>query len=116
MKSEKLFQRKIIVIWIQLLRGLIIVNICATRTALVNQSEDIPGMSFLNSAFDSSTFIRTNYNYMQSVAAAANASLSTDKPNRSDETNANANNNNQNHGNANATENDASNDTGNRDR
>ena len=27
-------------------------------------------MSFLNSAFDSSTFIRTNYNYIQSFAAA----------------------------------------------
>lgn len=27
-------------------------------------------MNFLNSAFDSSTFIRTNYNYMQSFAAA----------------------------------------------
>lgn len=40
------------------------------RTALVNQSEDIPGMHFLNSAFDSSTFIRTNHNYMQSFAAA----------------------------------------------
>ena len=44
------------------------------RTALVNQSEDIPGMNFLNSAFDSSTFIRTNYNYMQTFVAA-NASL-----------------------------------------
>lgn len=36
----------------------------------MNQSEDIPGMDFLNSAFDSSTFIRTNYNYMKSFAAA----------------------------------------------
>ena len=41
------------------------------KTALVNQSEDIPGMAFLNSAFDSSTFIRTNYNYMQNFAANA---------------------------------------------
>ena len=42
----------------------------------MNQSEDIPGMSFLNSAFDSSTFIRTNYNYMQSLAAANAATIS----------------------------------------
>ena len=47
------------------------IKICYKRTALVNQSEDIPGMHFLNSAFDSSTFIRTNYNYMQTFAAAA---------------------------------------------
>lgn len=44
-----------------------------SRTALVNQNEDYPGMQFLNSAFDSSTFIRTNYNYIQSLAALAGA-------------------------------------------
>ena len=42
------------------------------RTALVNQNEDLPGMNFLNTAFDSSTFIRTNYNYLQSFAANNN--------------------------------------------
>jgi hypothetical protein len=30
-------------------------------------------MQFLNAAFDSSTFIRTNYNYIQSLAALAGA-------------------------------------------
>lgn len=40
---------------------------------MVNQNEDYPGMQFLNSAFDSSTFIRTNYNYIQSLAALAGA-------------------------------------------
>jgi hypothetical protein len=39
------------------------------KTALVNQSEDIPGMQFLNSAFDSSTFVRTNYTYVHSSLA-----------------------------------------------
>lgn len=37
----------------------------------MNQNEDYPGMQFLNSAFDSSTFIRTNYKYIQSIAALA---------------------------------------------
>lgn len=41
---------------------------------MVNQNEDIPGMSFLNSAFDSSTFI---HNYMQSFAAAANLAIAS---------------------------------------
>ena len=39
----------------------------------MNQNEDYPGMQFLNAAFDSSTFIRTNYNYIQSLAALAGA-------------------------------------------
>lgn len=39
----------------------------------MNQNEDYPGMQFLNSAFDSSTFIRTNYNYIQSLAALTSA-------------------------------------------
>lgn len=39
----------------------------------MNQNEDYPGMQFLNSAFDSSTFIRTNYNYIQSLAALTGA-------------------------------------------
>lgn len=41
---------------------------------MVNQNEDIPGMSFLNAAFDSSTFI---HNYMQSFAAAANLAIAS---------------------------------------
>ncbi len=32
---------------------------------MINQNEDYPGMSFLNSAFDSSTFVKNNQNYMQ---------------------------------------------------
>jgi hypothetical protein len=41
----------------------------------VNQSEDIPGMRFLNSAFDSSTFMR-NY-LMRSLAAQAAAAAAS---------------------------------------
>lgn len=64
----------------------------------MNQNEDFPGMSFLNSAFDSSTFIRTNYNYMQSFAAAAAtsnpASIIPNGPNTSSSSNINKNANN----------------------
>ncbi len=41
---------------------------------MVNQKEDFPGLNFLNSAFDSSTFVRTNYNYLQASQVLANSS------------------------------------------
>jgi hypothetical protein len=42
---------------------------------LVNQNEDFPGMDFLNAAFDSSTFVRTN-NYLNHQTSQALASSS----------------------------------------
>ena len=46
--------------------------IFCSRTALVNQNEDLPGMIFFNTSFDSSTFIRSNYNYLNSFASNNN--------------------------------------------
>ena len=39
--------------------------------ALANETEDIPGMSFLNSAFDSSTIMNTNINCMKKFSPIA---------------------------------------------
>ncbi|CAF0890793.1 unnamed protein product [Brachionus calyciflorus] len=46
------------------------------KTALVNQNEDFPGMDFLNTAFDSSTFIKTS-NYMHSFSNVIQPSTTT---------------------------------------
>ncbi len=64
------------------------------RTALVNQNEDIPGMNFLNSAFDSSIFIKSNSNQTNHSNSASNGH-STNKSsgllNPNNSTNENAN-------------------------
>ena len=51
------------------------------RTALVNQNEDITGMNFLNSAFDSSNFIKSNSANQANQCNSSSNSNSTSKPN-----------------------------------
>lgn len=50
------------------------------KTALVNQNEDIPGMSFLNLAFDSLNFVKPSHQHTLSKKVKASANKNKSEP------------------------------------